>query len=214
MELDSKTQIASLNFEKGTGLIPVIAQEAHTGEVLMLAYANGTALERSLESGQMWYFSRSRNKLWRKGESSGNTQRLVSLHADCDGDTVLARVKTSGPACHTGAPNCFGIAPTLAELAQVLATRRGESPEKSYTARLLSDRNLRLKKLGEEALELALACADDDKARIAEEAADIAYHMLVACMAADVSPEQVLASLDKRLPANANVSGGTRSDKR
>lgn len=208
MRIVDEAQLALLDFDKADGLVPVVAQQAGSGEVLMLAWAERAALARSLETGQMWYFSRSRGRLWQKGESSGNTQRLISLHADCDNDTVLARVETAGPACHTGEPNCFGTAPTLAALARVLQTRQAEPSEKSYTARLLADRNLRLKKLGEEALELALACADEDAARVAEEAADVIYHLLVACLGAGVSLEQVLAELERRLPASGG--GGAK----
>lgn len=192
MELDR------LDFEKGDGLIPVIAQHAHTGEVLMLAYANREALERTLADQLMWYFSRSRGKLWRKGDTSGNAQHVVSLHGDCDGDAVIARVLPDGPACHTGAPNCFDTAPTLAALDAVIVERSLASPGESYTQKLLADRNLRLKKLGEEALELALACEREDRERIAEEAADLLYHTLVACRGGDVGVGDVLAVLAER----------------
>ena len=202
MEIRTETDLAALDFEKSGGLVPVVAQEAGSGEILMLAYADQAALERCLQTRQMWYYSRSRQRLWQKGESSGNTQRLVSLHADCDGDAVLARVEAAGPACHTGEANCFGTAPTLAELARVLAERQATAPETSYTARLLSDRNLRLKKLGEEVVELVLACADGEQ--VAEEAADVIYHLLVACLGAGVPLGEVLTSLGQRLPATSS----------
>lgn len=201
MRIESAAQLDALDFEKGDGLIPVVTQDARTGEVLMVAYANREALERTLETGEMWYFSRSRGRLWRKGETSSNTQRLVSLHADCDRDTVLARVEPAGPSCHTGDWSCFSAPPTLAALAAVLAARKAEPTEGSYTAKLLGNRNLRLKKLGEEAAELVLACADEDRTRAAEEAADVVYHTLVACLAAGVTLTDILAALDRRLPA-------------
>ncbi len=200
MKILAMGDLDRLDFAKGDGLVPVVAQHARTGEVLMLAYANREALERTLESGEMWYWSRSRGAFWRKGETSGNVQRVVSLHADCDGDAVLARVEPAGPSCHTGEWSCFAGAPTLAELDHVLAERQASPPEGSYTARLLSDRNLRLKKLGEEAVELATACADGDGERAAEEAADLIYHALVACRAAGVPLDAVLAALERRLP--------------
>lgn len=203
MRIDRPEQLAELDFEKGGGLVPVVAQHAYTGEVLMLAYANREALERALATGTMWFYSRSRDALWRKGETSGNTLRLVSLHADCDADAVLAQVEPAGPTCHTGERSCFSAPPTLAALADVLAARRANPPAGSYTARLFGDRNLRLKKLGEEATELALACVLGEKDRVAEEAADLFYHALVACAAAGVEAADVLAALDRRLPGRA-----------
>lgn len=201
MRIGEKAQLDALDFAKGSGLVPVVTQHARTGEVLMQAWANREALERTLETGEVWYWSRSRGRLWRKGETSGNVQRLVSLHADCDADAILVRVLPAGPACHTGAWSCFGAPPTLAALAEVLERRAQERPAGSYTTRLLEDRNLSLKKLGEEAVELALACADGDRERIAEEAADLLYHALVAARAAGVRAEDVLTALDQRLPA-------------
>ena len=203
MRIERAEQLAALDFEKGGGLVPVVAQHAHTGEVLMLAYANREALERTLATGTMWFYSRSRDALWRKGETSGNTLRLVSLHADCDADAVLALVEPAGPSCHTGARSCFSAPPTIPALADVLAARRANPPAGSYTARLFGDRNLRLKKLGEESTELALACVLEDKERAVEEAADLLYHALVACAAAGVEPTEVLAALDRRLPGRA-----------
>src|SRR5690606_26668335 len=103
MRIGEKAQLDALDFAKGGGLVPVVTQHARTGEVLMQAWANREALERTLETGEVWYWSRSRGRLWRKGETSGNVQRLVSLHADCDADAILVRVLPAGPACHTGA---------------------------------------------------------------------------------------------------------------
>ncbi len=200
MILTTTEQIKSLDFSKSGGILPVVTQHARTGEVLMLAFATHEALEHTLAFGEMWYWSRSRNKLWKKGASSGNTQKLFSLHADCDSDSILARVLPSGPSCHTNAYSCFDAPPVIAALARVIASRASEQPESSYTARLLSDRNLRLKKLGEEATELALACADGDAARAAEEAADLIYHTLVACSAVGVDADGVIAALEARLP--------------
>ena len=188
----------TLDFAKGGGLVPVIAQHDLTGEVLMLGYASREALERSLEDRLLTFHSRSRGALWTKGETSGNRLRVVALHVDCDHDAVLARVLPDGPACHTGARSCFGAPPTLAALANRLEARRTASPGSSYTARLLADRNQRLKKLGEEATELAVACADGDVERVRQEAADVVYHVLVAAMAAGVRLEQVLETLAER----------------
>lgn len=194
-----------LDFGKGGGLVTVVAQDAVTGAVLMVAFADREALERTLATGDMHYRSRTRG-LWRKGETSGHTQRVVSLTADCDGDAVLARVQQTGPACHTGEPTCFGapVAGALSALARTIAARAKpaagdavvDATPPSYTQRLLADRNLRLKKLGEECAELVTALADGDRARASEEAADLVYHVLVAARAANVTLadiEQVLA---------------------
>lgn len=197
MKIESSAQLDALHFD-ASGLVPVIAQHVTTGEVLMLAYASRAALERTLESGTMWYYSRSRGELWHKGETSGNTQTLVQLCSDCDDDALLARVLPAGPACHTGARNCFGTAPTLRLLADLIEQRARELPEDSYTTRLLADPNLRLKKLGEEATELALACHSGNTAQVTAESADLLYHVLVANAAAGVGLEQVLDELERR----------------
>lgn len=185
-----------------TGLVTVVAQDVNTGLVLMVAHTNRDALERTLSTGEMHYHSRSRG-LWRKGETSGNTQKLVALYADCDADTILALVEAAGPACHTGAQSCFGDAGnsiTLARLDEAIARRASEADADgpSYTRRLLSDRNLRLKKLGEECAELVAACADGDRARATEEAADLQYHILVALRATGASFADLAAALASR----------------
>jgi phosphoribosyl-ATP pyrophosphohydrolase/phosphoribosyl-AMP cyclohydrolase len=196
--------LRQLNFEKGNGLVTVVAQDAATGAVLMVAHADREALERTVATGEMHYRSRTRGP-WHKGATSGNVQRVVSLAADCDGDAVLARVAPAGPACHTGAVSCFaqegGAAPAgdvLAALDATIAARAAAPPAiavpgatPSYTQRLLADRNLRLKKLGEEAAELVTACADADAGRAAEEGADVLYHTLVALRAVGVSLDDV-----------------------
>ena len=197
--------LQQLNFDKGNGLVTVVAQDAATGRVLMVAHADREALERTVASGEMHYRSRTRG-LWHKGATSGNVQRVVSLAADCDGDAVLARVAPAGPACHTGAATCFAqdgataadAGDALAALdatiaARADATRTDVPPDArpSYTQRLLADRNLRLKKLGEEAAELVTACADADAERAAEEGADVVYHTLVALRAVGVSLDDV-----------------------
>jgi phosphoribosyl-ATP pyrophosphohydrolase/phosphoribosyl-AMP cyclohydrolase len=189
----------ALDFEKGGGLVTVVAQDASTGQVLMVAFASREALERTLASGEMHYQSRSRG-LWHKGGTSGNTQRVVTLSADCDGDAVLARVIPAGPACHTGAATCFGniAADTLAELDATIDERATAGGPASYTRRLLADRNLRLKKIGEEASEFVTACADGDTGRANEEAADVFYHVLVALHAAGGSLTAVRETLRER----------------
>jgi phosphoribosyl-ATP pyrophosphohydrolase/phosphoribosyl-AMP cyclohydrolase len=202
MIIESREQLEAIDFSKGGGLVPLLAQHADSGEVRMLGFADREALEATLETGEVHFFSRRRNALWRKGETSGNRLRLVSLHVDCDRDAALALVLPAGPTCHTGADSCFAAPPLLVELAGVIEQRAagadGQAAAGSYTARLLEDRNLRLKKLTEEAGELAVACADGDPLRVAEEAADLLYHALVACRAAGVRLDDILATLRER----------------
>lgn len=191
-----------LDFAKGNGLVTVVTQDAVSGAVLMIAHADREALERTVATGEMHYRSRTRG-LWHKGGTSGNIQRVVSLAADCDGDAVLARVRPAGPACHTGAVTCFGpgSADALSALDATIAARATEptGAGAGYTQRLLGDRNLRLKKIGEEASELVTACADADTARATEEAADLIYHALVALHAVGGSLADVRAVLDARV---------------
>ena len=193
-----------LDFAKGNGLVTVVVQDDATEVVLMVAHADREALEHTLATGEMHFHSRSRG-LWHKGETSGNTQRVVSLAADCDADALLARVRPAGPACHTGATSCFGGAAkdrdALQHLDAVIAERAAASSDgddTSYTRRLIADRNLRLKKLGEEAAELAVACADGDTERAIEEAADLFYHTLVALRAVGAGLADVQSALTRR----------------
>lgn len=193
-----------LDFTKGNGLVTVVTQDAHSGVVLMVAHADREALEHTLRTGEMHYRSRSRS-LWHKGGTSGNVQRVVSLTADCDRDAVLARVLPAGPACHEGTTSCFREEALRAEVfgaldATIAARQAAPAAEgkPSYTQKLLNDRNLRLKKLGEEAVELATACVDGDRARAAEEVADLVYHALVALRAVGGSVDDVRAVLAAR----------------
>jgi phosphoribosyl-ATP pyrophosphohydrolase/phosphoribosyl-AMP cyclohydrolase len=199
----------ALNFEKGGGSVIVVAQDAATGVVLMVANADREALERTIETGDMHYRSRTRG-LWRKGATSGNSQHVVSLTADCDGDAVLARVIPNGPACHVGMTSCFGeaiSADAFGALDRVIAQRAkdldslekiAENSTGSYTQRLLTDRNLRLKKVGEESAELVLACADNNRPKAVEEAADLFYHVLVALRSVGASLDDLRGSLTAR----------------
>lgn len=199
---DVALDLDSLDFEKGGGLVTVVCQDSSTGAVLMVAHADRDALEQTMRSGEMHYRSRSRGP-WHKGATSGNVQRVVSLHADCDGDAVLARVQPAGPACHSGSMSCFGAASesgtAMARLSQVIERRRQEPVAGSYTNRLLADRNLRMKKLGEECAELILACADGDSVRATEEAADVLYHTLVALSAQGCSLADIERVLNDRV---------------
>lgn len=193
------------------GLLPVAITDARTGEVLTLAYANREAIERTLAERSTYLFSRSRGRLWKKGETSGNTQHVVSVAYDCDGDAVVYRVIPHGPACHTGARSCFfrtlleddGTATTLAgaltELAATIDERRTADPEKSYTARLLRDGVDRIgKKIGEEATEVVIAAKNGVVDEIAWEVADLLYHTLVLLAERGVALDAVGAELLKR----------------
>lgn len=190
-----------LDFNKGDGMIIVVAQDVETGAVLMVAHMNREAFDKTVETGEMHYRSRTRG-LWHKGATSGNVQRVVSLTPDCDGDAILARVTPAGPACHNGTISCF-VQPlngdAITALATVIESRvQGAESGAGYTRRLLADRNLRLKKLGEETAELVLALADDDTARATEEAADLLYHMLVALRAQAITLQDLRHALAAR----------------
>jgi phosphoribosyl-AMP cyclohydrolase / phosphoribosyl-ATP pyrophosphohydrolase len=200
--LRSPGDLDSLDFDKLDGLLPVVAQDANSGEVLMVAFADREALEATLSTGEAHFWSRSRKARWKKGETSGNTLSIVSLHADCDADTVLALVTPAGPSCHTGESTCFGegASPqgTLERLDATLASRAIDRPSSSYTTRLLDDTNLRLKKLGEESAELVAALATKDGGRATEEAADLLYHILVGLRAEGIGADAILSELDRR----------------
>jgi phosphoribosyl-ATP pyrophosphohydrolase/phosphoribosyl-AMP cyclohydrolase len=168
------------------GLVPCVVQDAATGEVLTLAYMNEEALRRTRESGETWFWSRSRSELWHKGETSGNTQRVRALRWDCDADALVALVDPAGPACHTGERTCFhngALDPVAAEalpaLERVVQARRAERPEGSYTAELLADPARIGAKVEEEAEEVARAAREESDDRVAEEAADVLYHLAV-----------------------------------
>lgn len=216
--MSATLDVDALRFDKDGGTVRVVAQDVATGRVLMVASADREALERTIATGQMHYRSRTRG-LWRKGATSGNVQDVVSLSVDCDGDAILARVVPAGPACHTGAVSCFDdavSAPTIwSALAATIAARHAQMRETStsaapasYTQRLLGDRNLRLKKIGEETAELLTACVEGDRARAAEEAADLIYHVAVALEAVGSSLDEAATVLAKR----RSTASGSRPD--
>jgi phosphoribosyl-ATP pyrophosphohydrolase/phosphoribosyl-AMP cyclohydrolase len=206
MNLDIK----SLKFDE-RGLIPAIVQDARTREVLTLAYMNAESLARTIETGQTWFWSRSRNALWHKGETSGNTQSVISLACDCDNDAIVVLVEPAGPACHTGARSCFDLQTENEDLGLMLATlyeliesRERDRPEGSYTTYLFN-RGLDkiLKKVGEESAETIIAAKNEDGTRLTSEVADLVYHLLVLLVARGVSLDEVREELAKRRKAKA-----------
>ena len=201
------------------GLVPVVTQESRSGDVLMVAFANRDALDRTLATGLAHYFSRSRGALWQKGETSGNVQRVTEVRLDCDGDAVLYRVDQTGPACHTGARTCFSAVISgaagqpdseiageedpgghiLSRLARTIAQRASERPKGSYTAELLAGGvGKASQKVGEEAVEVVVAANSEDDERLASEAADLLYHLLVLLQARGVPFDAVLRELEDR----------------
>jgi phosphoribosyl-ATP pyrophosphohydrolase/phosphoribosyl-AMP cyclohydrolase len=209
------TAVENVRFDEA-GLVPVVAQDAGTGDVLTLAYANREALEKTLATGEAHFYSRSRGELWRKGATSGNTQRVVEVRLDCDGDALLYKVEPRGPACHMGETTCFfttlagegvGVATegpdgvalgTMVErLAGTIAQRHREMPQESYTAGLIRRGPERLaQKVGEEAVEVVIAALRED--RLAEETADLVYHLLVLLEERGVGTEKVAGVLRDR----------------
>ena len=196
------------------GLVPAIAQDINTGRVLMLGYMNPGSIKRTVEGIQVWFYSRSREDLWHKGEVSGNYLNLREAWLDCDGDTLLLKVDPDGPTCHTGEPSCFfnpleglpeGYEDTdtgpgvLGELYAVIQDRQRELPEGSYTAKLFQEGVGRIaQKVIEEAGETALAAAQDDTEHLPTEIADLLYHTLVLMAASGIKPEQVWEELRQR----------------
>jgi phosphoribosyl-ATP pyrophosphohydrolase/phosphoribosyl-AMP cyclohydrolase len=187
------------------GTIPCVVIDAATGEVLTLAYMNRDSLARTRETGETVFWSRSRGQLWHKGETSGNTQTVVSLAADCDGDAIIARVSPAGPACHRDTRSCWDshaggalvqLDDTLASRARALA--EGSPPEGSYAAKLLGNENLRLKKIGEEAVELVHATLTGPPERVAEEAADLIFHVAAVLHGRGLSLADAMRVLESR----------------
>jgi len=203
------------------GLVPCVVQDFATGEVLMLAYVSTESLEMTLESGELHFHSRSRGEIWKKGETSGNFMRLRQMRYDCDGDALVAMVDPAGPACHTGQRTCFyrevlgSASPrkdappaqgephpvtyeALTELERTLRSRALERPDGSYTVKLLDDRELIAAKVEEEAEEVIRAAREESEERVAEEAADLLYHLSVLMVSRGVSQEAVLEVLNAR----------------
>jgi phosphoribosyl-ATP pyrophosphohydrolase/phosphoribosyl-AMP cyclohydrolase len=205
--MSSDFNIGKVDFDKGAGLVPAIVQDADTGAVLMLAYMNKEALEQTLARGRAVFFSRSKQRLWEKGETTGHSLDVVEVVLDCDNDTLLVTARPKGPACHNGTLTCFGDAPRaaatriafLAKLERVIEQRAAEKPDASYTAKLLAKGiNKVAQKVGEEGVELALAGAAQGEDQVTEEAADLLFHMLVLLRARGVTLPQVVRQLESR----------------
>lgn len=218
----TKFALEELKYDE-RGLVPVVVQDAETREVLTVAYANAESLRRTLESGETWFWSRSRATLWHKGETSGHTQRVISIAVDCDRDALVALVAPSGPACHTGARSCFQyelessgqldagegrgaavrartLGATLTELYALIESRGRERPEGSYTTYLLEQGlDKILKKVGEEAAETIIAAKNEAAHALVAEVSDLLYHLLVLLVARGVKLEEIEAELAGRV---------------
>ena len=199
-----KTDAKTIDWAKGGGLVPAIVQDADTLQVLMLGYMNEAALAKTHETGLVTFHSRSRDTLWTKGETSGNTLALVSITTDCDSDTLLVMARPKGPTCHEGTVSCFGEdgasgAGFLGHLSRVIESRKGADPSESYTAKLLAGPLVKAaQKVGEEGVETALAAVAETEAEFVGEAADLFYHLLVLLAAKDVPLNDVIARLQLR----------------
>lgn len=185
------------------GLVPVVVQDVKNNNVLMLAYMNAESLELTKRTGYMHYWSRSRNQIWKKGETSGNSQKCIELITDCDNDAMLARVEQTGVACHTGTYSCFSEDPIpvddiISELWRVFEDRKAGQNPSSYTFRLLSNRNLLLKKIGEESSEVILAAKDKQREQIVYEAGDLLYHLMVLLYDEGITMQDIYKELEGR----------------
>ena len=192
-----------LDFTKENGLLPVIIQDDKTSSVLMLGYMNKEAYDKTIEEKIVTFWSRSKSRLWQKGETSGNFLHLVSVHKDCDSDTLLLRTNPQGPTCHTGSYSCFDVEPDnlsiLAELESVISQRSRDLPEGSYTTSLLNGgTSLIAQKVGEEAVETIVAALGQNLNRLHEESADLIYHRLVLLHEKGTSLSSVLSVLENR----------------
>ena len=203
-------EISKLKFDE-RGLIPAIVQDVRTREVLTLAYMNAESFARTVETKETWFWSRSRNKLWHKGETSGNIQKVVELLLDCDGDAIVVLVDPAGPACHTGAQSCFETSRSykqtnsdqlLDRLYGIVKERNEQRPEGSYTTYLFNEGlDKILKKFGEESTETIVAAKNDEEERLVAEVADLVYHLIVLLVARGISLDQIRKELARRRSA-------------
>jgi phosphoribosyl-ATP pyrophosphohydrolase/phosphoribosyl-AMP cyclohydrolase len=204
------TDLSRLDFTKGAGLLPAVIQDADTGAVLMLGYMNAAALAATQARGRVVFFSRSRQTLWEKGETSGHSLRVEAIRTDCDADTLLITARPLGPTCHEGTTTCFGDAALtgatrlgfLAQLTAIIDQRRTQSPEHSYTARLLAGGVKGMaQKVGEEGVEVALAALAESDAQLLAESADLLFHLMVLLRGRNLQLEDVVKVLAGRHPA-------------
>ena len=195
-----------LTYDKD-GLIPVVVQDSVTSEILMVAWANKEAVELMIRTGYTHFWSRSRKKLWKKGEESGHYQKIISIQTDCDTDTLLVRAEQTGAACHNGTPSCFneviygdlgGTSAILPELMRVIKKRKEDPSKESYTCKLFSDENKMCKKIVEEAGEFAISIKDGDEKEMAWELADLIYHVIVAIEKTGLPMNKVFEKLSER----------------
>ena len=199
-----KIEISTMDWNKGEGIIPAIIQDAKTEQVLMLGYMNAESLTQTYETGLVTFYSRSRKTLWTKGETSGNTLRLVSIESDCDQDTLLVRATPTGPTCHEGTTSCFGDKGPqglgfLAKLENLIEERKTADTDSSYTAKLLQGPlHKAAQKVGEEGVETALAAIAETDDGLVYEAADLIYHLMVLLAAKDVAFNDVISELQSR----------------
>ena len=205
--LSNPLDLSRLDFSKGDGLLPAIVQHADTGAVLMLAYMNAEALKATRERGRAVFYSRSRQALWEKGETSGHTLDVVDIRTDCDADTLLVTARPRGPTCHEGTTTCFGEERVstgvklgfLGQLSAIIEQRIQDSPENSYTAKLYARGIRRIaQKVGEEGVETALAAVAQGDSELLGESADLLFHLMVLLRARSLSLEQVVNELEKR----------------
>jgi phosphoribosyl-ATP pyrophosphohydrolase/phosphoribosyl-AMP cyclohydrolase len=203
----TSTDLEALDFDKSGGMIPAIVQHADTGAVLMLGFMNAEALRETLARKRVVFYSRSRQRLWEKGETSGNTLDFVSARADCDRDTILVAARPLGPVCHNGTATCFGDEPVsraealgfLVQLESIIEQRIGDRPEGSYTARLYAQGPKRIaQKVGEEGLEVALAAAAETDDKVVAESADLLFHLLLLLRSRGIGLEKVVSELVAR----------------
>ena len=199
-----KIEISTMDWNKGEGILPAIIQDAKTEQVLMLGYMNAESLTKTYETGLVTFYSRSRKTLWTKGETSGNTLRLVSIESDCDQDTLLVRATPTGPTCHEGTTSCFGDKGPqglgfLAKLENLIEERKTADTDSSYTAKLLQGPlHKAAQKVGEEGVETALAAIAETDDGLVYEAADLIYHLMVLLTAKDVAFNDVISELQSR----------------
>lgn len=199
----NNTKLAQLDWQKVDNLMPVIIQNAISGDVLMLGYMDKAALEMTLNSGKVTFYSRTKQRLWTKGETSGNFLKLVDIYPDCDNDTLLILAHPIGPTCHNGTESCFAPAQSqwgfLYELENLLRERKNASPDSSYTAQLYASGTKRIaQKVGEEGVETALAATVNDREELKNEASDLLYHLMVLLQNQSLSLSDVIDCLQKR----------------